>query len=59
MEPTTSITADSSGLLEHGVPQCTVINQAYSAPNEWMTKLAYNYPNNISGYLEVPVMNFS
>jgi hypothetical protein len=59
MEPTTSLTADASGLWEHGVPQGTVINQAYSAPNVWMTKLAELYPNDTIGYLEFPVMNFS
>ena len=59
MEPPTSLTADASVLWEHGVQQGTVINQAYSAPNVWMNKLASNYPNNIPGYLEYPVMNFT
>jgi hypothetical protein len=59
MEPTTTLTADATGIWEHGVPQGTVINQAYSAPNVWMTKLASPYPNNALGYLEFPVQNFS
>jgi len=59
MEPTTLLTADATGMWEHGVPQGTVINQAYSAPNVWMTKLAEPYPNDTVGYLEFPVQNFS
>jgi hypothetical protein len=59
MEPTTTLTADATGMWEHGVPQGTVINQAYSAPNVWMTKLASPYPNDTVGYLEFPVQNFS
>jgi hypothetical protein len=59
MEPTTLLTADATGMWEHGIPQGTVINQAYSAPNVWMTKLAEPYPNDTVGYLEFPVQNFS
>lgn len=59
MEPTTLLTADATGMWEHGVPQGAVINQAYSTPNVWMTKLASPYPNDTVGYLEFPVQNFS
>jgi plastocyanin len=59
MEPTTLLTADATGMWEHGVPQGTVINHPYSAPNVWMTKLATPYPNDTIGYLEFPVQNFS
>ncbi|MDI3479171.1 MAG: hypothetical protein PWQ14_317, partial [Rikenellaceae bacterium] len=59
MEPTTLLTADTTGMWEHGEPQGTLIDQAYSAPNVWMTKLAEPYPNDTIGYLEFPVQNFS
>ena len=56
---TTLLTADATGMWEHGVPQGTVINHPYSAPYVWMTKLATPYPNDTIGYLEFPVQNFS
>lgn len=51
----------NSGLniWQHGTPAQTVINNAYSGSNAWMTGLGMNYMNNSDIWLRSPLMDFT
>jgi len=53
------ITGGSNNQWERGVPNASVINSAYSAPNVWATKLNSNYANNSYSVLYTPMFNNS
>ena len=59
MDGSTQLVGDDSGLWEHGEPQGTIIDEAHSSPNVWMTKLAEPYPDNTQGFLNFPILNLA
>ena len=48
-----------SSTWEHGMPQNTSIDTAYSGSYAWVTGKSSNYKNNDSSYLETPCFDFS
>jgi hypothetical protein len=58
-DSTNTFSTDPSSIWQHGVPNGTLINTAFSSPNAWVTNLSGNYPNNSNSYLYSPVFNFS
>lgn len=59
MENGTLFTTDAPTLWQHGIPSASIINTAHSPDSVWATILAGNYPNNASGYINSPLMNFA
>lgn len=57
-QPTTTWAQDGD-VWERGVPNQTVLNAAYSAPNAWMTMLNDNYPNSAEAFLYSPYFDVS
>lgn len=48
-----------STIWQHGTPNASVINSAWSGTGAWATELNGNYPNNTNTYLYTPAFNFS
>lgn len=57
-DSTNTFYTDSTSIWQHGAPNGTLINTAFSSPNAWVTNLNGNYPNNATSFLYSPTYNF-
>jgi hypothetical protein len=46
-------------IWQHGTPNASIINSAWSGTGVWATELNGNYPNSANTYLYTPAFNFS